>query len=34
MESAFLASLPDVPVKKVSLEDMVNELENCYNRHV
>lgn len=27
----FLASLPDVPVKKVSLEHMVNELENCYN---
>ncbi|WP_203246484.1 ATP-dependent DNA helicase DinG [Sporosarcina beigongshangi] len=26
----FLASLPDVPVKKVSLEHMVNELENCY----
>ncbi|MFJ7933473.1 ATP-dependent DNA helicase DinG [Sporosarcina sp. NPDC096371] len=24
----FLASLPDVPVKKVSLEHMVNELEN------
>lgn len=27
----FLASLPDVPIKKVSLEHMVNELENCYN---
>ncbi|MBE1554138.1 ATP-dependent DNA helicase DinG [Sporosarcina limicola] len=27
----FLESLPDVPVKKVSLEHMVNELENCYN---
>ena len=31
MESRFLESLPDVPVKKVSLEHMVNELENCYN---
>lgn len=28
----FLASLPDVPVKKVSLEHMVNELENCYTK--
>ncbi len=27
----FLESLPDVPVKKVSLEHMVNELGNCYN---
>ena len=30
----FLASLPEVPVKKVTLEVMVNELENCYNRNV
>lgn len=28
----FLESLPSVPVKKVALEVMVNELENCYNR--
>lgn len=28
----FLASLPNVPVKKVSLEHMVNELENCYTK--
>ena len=28
----FLDSLPDVPVKKVSLEHMVNELENCYTK--
>ena len=28
----FLEALPDVPVKKVSLEHMVNELENCYNK--
>ncbi|QTD42156.1 ATP-dependent DNA helicase DinG [Sporosarcina sp. Te-1] len=27
----FLDSLPAVPVKKVSLERMVNELEDCYN---
>jgi ATP-dependent DNA helicase DinG len=27
----FLEAFPDVPVKKVSLEHMVNELENCYN---
>jgi len=27
----FLEAFPDVPVKKVSLERMVNELENCYN---
>ncbi|GKV55411.1 ATP-dependent helicase DinG [Sporosarcina sp. NCCP-2222] len=27
----FLDSLPRVPVKKVSLERMVNELEDCYN---
>ncbi|MBB4823743.1 ATP-dependent DNA helicase DinG [Sporosarcina luteola] len=27
----FLESLPPVPVKKVSLERMVNELEDCYN---
>ncbi|CAM3055639.1 ATP-dependent DNA helicase DinG [Filibacter tadaridae] len=31
--SSFLESLPNVPIKKVSLEHMVNELENCYNRH-
>jgi ATP-dependent DNA helicase DinG len=30
----FLSSLPDVPVKKVPLQVMVNELENCYNRLV
>ncbi|WP_172369376.1 ATP-dependent DNA helicase DinG [Sporosarcina jiandibaonis] len=30
----FLASLPEVPVKKVPLQVMVNELENCYNRLV
>ena len=30
----FLTSLPDVPVKKVPLQVMVNELENCYNRLV
>ena len=29
--SRFLESLPKVPVKKVSLEVMVKELENCYN---
>lgn len=28
----FLSSLPDVPIKKTSLEVMVKELENCYNR--
>ncbi|WP_318617370.1 ATP-dependent DNA helicase DinG [Sporosarcina sp. YIM B06819] len=28
----FLASLPNVPVKKVSLEHMVNELENWYTK--
>lgn len=28
----FLASLPNVPIKKASLEVMVKELENCYNR--
>lgn len=28
----FLKSLPAVPVKKVTLEVMVNELENCYNK--
>ncbi len=28
----FLNSLPAVPVKKVTLEVMVNELENCYNK--
>lgn len=28
----FLKSLPAVPVKKVALEVMVNELENCYNK--
>lgn len=28
----FIESLPEVPVKKVPLEVMVNELENCYNR--
>lgn len=28
----FLESLPKVPVKKVSLEVMVKELENCYNK--
>ena len=27
----FLEALPNVPVKKVSLEHMVYELENCYN---
>ena len=27
----FLEAFPNVPVKKVSLEHMVNELENCYN---
>ncbi|HJF32757.1 MAG TPA: ATP-dependent DNA helicase DinG [Sporosarcina psychrophila] len=27
----FLEAFPDVPVKKVSLAHMVNELENCYN---
>ncbi|MBO0600404.1 ATP-dependent DNA helicase DinG [Sporosarcina sp. E16_3] len=27
----FLEAFPNVPVKKVSLELMVNELENCYN---
>ena len=32
--SRFIESLPDVPVKKVSLEVMVKELENCYNRLV
>ena len=28
----FLESLPDVPIKKVSLEHMVNTLENCYTK--
>lgn len=28
----FLDALPTVPVQKVSLEHMVNELEDCYNR--
>ena len=28
----FLASLPNVPIKKASLEVMVKDLENCYNR--
>jgi len=28
----FLDSLPKVPIKNVSLEVMVKELENCYNR--
>ena len=28
----FLESLPDVPIKNVALEVMVNELENCYNK--
>ena len=32
--SRFIESLPEVPVKKVSLEVMVKELENCYNRLV
>lgn len=27
----FLDVFPNIPVKKVSLEHMVNELENCYN---
>ncbi|WOV89078.1 ATP-dependent DNA helicase DinG [Sporosarcina oncorhynchi] len=27
----FLKALPEVPIKKLSLEHMVNELENCYN---
>ncbi|MFD1928165.1 ATP-dependent DNA helicase DinG [Sporosarcina siberiensis] len=27
----FIESLPDVPVKKVSLQVMVKELEDCYN---
>ena len=27
----FLEAFPNVPVKKVSLEHMVNELGNCYN---
>lgn len=27
----FLEALPDVPIKKVSLEHMVHALENCYN---
>lgn len=27
----FLESLPDVPIRKVTLENMVDELENCYN---
>ncbi|MFS0576765.1 ATP-dependent DNA helicase DinG [Sporosarcina sp. 179-K 3D1 HS] len=27
----FLESLPDVPIRKVTLENMVTELENCYN---
>lgn len=27
----FLQSLPNVPIKKVTLEHMVHELENCYN---
>lgn len=30
----FLESFPKVPVKKVSLEVMVNELENCYDEDV
>lgn len=30
--SQFIASLPKVPIKKVPLEVMVNELENCYNK--
>ena len=30
----FLASLPEVPIKKVPLQEMVNELENCYNKLV
>lgn len=30
----FLQSLPDVPVRKVSLEKMVNSLESCYNKYV
>ncbi|GKV67973.1 putative ATP-dependent helicase DinG [Sporosarcina sp. NCCP-2716] len=28
----FLEALPDVPVKKVSLARMVDELDNCYNK--
>ncbi|HEX5563669.1 MAG TPA: helicase C-terminal domain-containing protein, partial [Sporosarcina sp.] len=28
----FLNALPSVPVRKVSLEHMVNELEDCYNK--
>ncbi|MGN7386601.1 ATP-dependent DNA helicase DinG [Sporosarcina sp. SAFN-015] len=28
----FLAALPSVPIQKVSLEHMVNELEDCYNK--
>ena len=28
----FLEALPSVPVQKVSLEHMVNELEDCYNK--
>lgn len=28
----FLEALPDVPVKKVSLARMVDELNNCYNK--
>ena len=32
--SRFIESLPKVPVKKVSLEVMVKELENCYNKQV
>ncbi|MHA6259661.1 ATP-dependent DNA helicase DinG [Sporosarcina sp. CAU 1771] len=27
----FIESLPEIPIKKVSLEVMVNELESCYN---
>ena len=27
----FLESLPNVPIRKVTLENMVDELENCYN---
>ncbi|KXH81994.1 ATP-dependent DNA helicase DinG [Sporosarcina sp. HYO08] len=27
----FLKSLPNVPIQKVTLEHMVNDIENCYN---
>lgn len=27
----FIKALPEVPIKKLSLEHMVNELEDCYN---